>query len=259
MNWISSCYPISLLLCFLHPTLNGKQHLISFPLRSDQTASSTSLPSHTSCIMATTTNVVLNPPNLGFLTPKPLHLTLPHPNLKTKIKLQSLSMSRPTHLKVPQNSLTPTEESRSSSLQHDLLIVGPGVLGRLVAHKWQQVISHFLIITSIIYVECCDCEFCFSLCNLFMIYWQWHYYKWLFYLCQYACRKFRVVKFMDRQWLLIITMSWFRWVLIHLWNGQKLLTNFQMSYIVLLHPGPMTMLIMLGNKSWYSFHILYTI
>ncbi|CAL5213886.1 unnamed protein product [Lathyrus oleraceus] len=88
--------------------------------------------------MSTTTNVVLNPPNLGFLTPKPLHLTLPHPNLKTKVKLQSLSMSRPTHLKVPQNSLTPTEESRSSSLQHDLLIVGPGVLGRLVAHKWQQ-------------------------------------------------------------------------------------------------------------------------
>ncbi|XP_058731246.1 uncharacterized protein LOC131603022 [Vicia villosa] len=86
--------------------------------------------------MATTTNVVLNPPNLGFLTPRPLHLTLP--NLKTRVKLQSLSMSRPTHLKVSQNSLTPTQESRSSSLQDDLLIVGPGVLGRLVAHKWQQ-------------------------------------------------------------------------------------------------------------------------
>ncbi|CAI8617719.1 unnamed protein product [Vicia faba] len=88
--------------------------------------------------MATITNVVLNPPNLGFLTPKPLHLTLLHPNLKTRVKLQSLSISRATHLKVSQNSLTPTEESRSSSPQHDLLIVGPGVLGRLVAHKWQQ-------------------------------------------------------------------------------------------------------------------------
>jgi hypothetical protein len=53
--------------------------------------------------------------------------------------LKSFSISRTTHLKVSQDSL-------SSSLQHDLLIVGPGVLGRLVAHKWQQVLSHSLCI-----------------------------------------------------------------------------------------------------------------
>ncbi|CAJ2677831.1 unnamed protein product [Trifolium pratense] len=100
----------------------------------------------------TTTNVVLKHPNsshsfsnmsdnavsLGFLCPKPHHLSLLHPNLRNKLKLKPFSISRTTHLKVSQDSLTPTQESLSSSLQNDLLIVGPGVLGRLVAQKWQQ-------------------------------------------------------------------------------------------------------------------------
>ncbi|WJX46852.1 hypothetical protein P8452_33602 [Trifolium repens] len=87
----------------------------------------------------TTTNVVLKHPNLsdnnavslGFHCPNPHHLSLLRPNLRTKLKLKSFSISRTTHLKVSQDSLTPTQESLSSSLQHDLLIVGPGVLGRL--------------------------------------------------------------------------------------------------------------------------------
>ncbi|KAK7319233.1 hypothetical protein RJT34_03951 [Clitoria ternatea] len=96
-----------------------------------------------------TTNVALKPqrlsPNfsnilcLGFLTPKPTHLPFCHSNLRSKVKFTSLSISRATHLKVSQDALTPTEESISSSdpvAEHDLLIVGPGVLGRLVAQKW---------------------------------------------------------------------------------------------------------------------------
>ncbi|GAU33900.1 hypothetical protein TSUD_66870 [Trifolium subterraneum] len=91
----------------------------------------------------TTTNVVLKHPNtfsnlshnnvvsLGFYCPKPTHFSFLHPKLKTKLKLKPFSISRPTHLKVSQDSLTPTDESLSSSLQNDLLIVGPGVLGRL--------------------------------------------------------------------------------------------------------------------------------
>jgi hypothetical protein len=112
---------------------------------------------HLPVLMATTfttTNVVLKHPNLsdnnavslGFHCPNPHHLSLLRPNLRTKLKLKSFSISRTTHLKVSQDSLTPTQESLSSSLQHDLLIVGPGVLGRLVAHKWQQVLSHSLCI-----------------------------------------------------------------------------------------------------------------
>ncbi|KAK2383816.1 hypothetical protein QL285_071233 [Trifolium repens] len=99
----------------------------------------------------TTTNVVvLKHPSLSLnfsnlsdnnavsFCPNPHHLSLLRPNLRTKLKLKSFSISRTTHLKVSQDSLTPTQESLSSSSQHDLLIVGPGVLGRLVAHKWQQ-------------------------------------------------------------------------------------------------------------------------
>ncbi|KAK2383819.1 hypothetical protein QL285_071236 [Trifolium repens] len=106
----------------------------------------------------TTTNVVvLKHPSLSLnfsnlsdnnavsFCPNPHHLSLLRPNLRTKLKLKSFSISRTTHLKVSQDSLTPTQtptqESLSSSLQHDLLIVGPGVLGRLVAHKWQQEIQ----------------------------------------------------------------------------------------------------------------------
>ncbi|KAJ1430497.1 hypothetical protein SESBI_07635 [Sesbania bispinosa] len=51
-------------------------------------------------------------------------------------------MSRTTHLQVSQDAFTPTEESLSSSPpligENDLLIVGPGVLGRLVAQKWRE-------------------------------------------------------------------------------------------------------------------------
>lgn len=90
----------------------------------------------------TTSNVVLKLPNFphntvstGFLAP---NLSLLHSNFRTKLKLQSFSISRPTHLKVSQNSLTTTEESLSSLAENDLLIVGPGVLGRLVAQKWRQ-------------------------------------------------------------------------------------------------------------------------
>jgi len=57
-------------------------------------------------------------------------------------------MSKTTHLKVSQDALSPTEQSLSSSPQvigeHDLLVVGPGVLGRLVAQKWLQVFFLFL-------------------------------------------------------------------------------------------------------------------
>lgn len=99
-----------------------------------------------------TTNLVLkpqnfshnfsNPPCLRFLTPKPSHMRSSHSNLASRVKFTSFSMSKVTHLKVSQDALSPAEESLSSSppviAQHDLLIVGPGVLGRLVAHKWRQ-------------------------------------------------------------------------------------------------------------------------
>jgi len=128
----------------------------------------------------TTSNVVLKLPNLshntvsvGFLGPKPLHLSSLLSNFRTKLKLQSFSISRPTHFKVSQNSITTTEESLSSLTENDLLIVGPGVLGRLVAKKWRQVLF--------------SCSFIF----IFIMIYYWH--------CDYSCRKFRVVKFMDRQ------------------------------------------------------------
>ena len=103
-----------------------------------------------------TTNVVLKPQNLSgnfstlcdnfrclrFLTPKPPHLRSSHSKLGNRVKLTSFSMSKATHLKVSQAALSSTEESLSSSPrvigEHDLLIVGPGVLGRLVAQKWSQ-------------------------------------------------------------------------------------------------------------------------
>ncbi|XP_027345130.1 uncharacterized protein LOC113857437 [Abrus precatorius] len=64
---------------------------------------------------------------------KPLHLSpnfSKHSNFPSKVKLTSFSTSKTTHLQVSQDALTPT--------QHDLLIVGPGVLGRLVAQKWRE-------------------------------------------------------------------------------------------------------------------------
>ncbi|KAG2409785.1 uncharacterized protein HKW66_Vig0004500 [Vigna angularis] len=78
---------------------------------------------------------------LSFLTPK-THLRSSYSNLGNGVKFTSFSMSKTTHLKVSQDALSPTEESLSSSPQvigeHDLLVVGPGVLGRLVAQKWHQ-------------------------------------------------------------------------------------------------------------------------
>lgn len=111
----------------------------------------------------TTSNVVLKLPNLshntvsvsvsvGFLCPKPLHLSSLHSNFRTKLKLPSFSISRPTHFKVSQNSITTTEEE---SLSNDLLIVGPGVLGRLVAQKWRHVRTlfiFFLLLCMIIHI-----------------------------------------------------------------------------------------------------------
>lgn len=110
-----------------------------------------------------TTNVVLKPQNLSgnfstlcdnfrclrFLTPKPPHLRSSHSKLGNRVKLTSFSMSKATQLKVSQDALSSTEQSLSSSPrvigEHDLLIVGPGVLGRLVAQKWSQVFLHFLV------------------------------------------------------------------------------------------------------------------
>lgn len=110
-----------------------------------------------------TTNVVLKPQNLSgnfstlcdnvrclrFLTPKPPHLRSSHSNLGNRAQLTSFSMSKATQLKVSQDALSSTEQSLSSSPrvigEHDLLIVGPGVLGRLVAQKWSQVFLHFLV------------------------------------------------------------------------------------------------------------------
>ncbi|KAL5175091.1 hypothetical protein HKD37_08G021383 [Glycine soja] len=103
-----------------------------------------------------TNNVVLKPQNLSgnfstlcdnvrclrFLTPKPPHLRSSHSNLGNRAQLTSFSMSKATQLKVSQDALSSTEQSLSSSPrvigEHDLLIVGPGVLGRLVAQKWRQ-------------------------------------------------------------------------------------------------------------------------
>lgn len=51
-----------------------------------------------------------------------------------------------THFQVSEGA--PNEELGSSLShaigQHDLLIVGPGVLGRLVAEKWREVLLHFM-------------------------------------------------------------------------------------------------------------------
>ncbi|CAJ1935438.1 unnamed protein product [Sphenostylis stenocarpa] len=127
---------------------------------------STVRPTHFSCrldflmiLMGTTcfrtTNVVLKPQKLTgnfsilydnvrclrFLTPDP-YLRSSHSNLGNRVKLTSFSMYKTTHLKVSQDAFSPTEQSLSSSPpvvgEHDLLVVGPGVLGRLVAQKWHQ-------------------------------------------------------------------------------------------------------------------------
>lgn len=109
----------------------------------------------------TSSNVVLNTPNsslnffnsCGNAVSLGFHFPFLHPKLRTKLKFKSLSMSRTTHFNVSQDSLTPTEQSLSSSVEHDLLIVGPGVLGRLVAQKWRQVLSFFSFLI-FIFVYC---------------------------------------------------------------------------------------------------------
>ncbi|MED6217590.1 hypothetical protein PIB30_019181 [Stylosanthes scabra] len=57
-------------------------------------------------------------------------------------KFTSFPLSKPTHLRVSQDAFSPTQQSHSNSDlvvgNHDLLIVGPGVLGRLVALNWRQ-------------------------------------------------------------------------------------------------------------------------
>lgn len=111
----------------------------------------------TTCFTAS--NVVLNPQTfsnlsnnalyLGFIGPKPTHLPFSHSKLESRVKLTSFPMSKATHLRVSQDAFTPTEESPSSPPrvigEHDLLIVGPGVLGRLVAQKWQEVLLHLFV------------------------------------------------------------------------------------------------------------------
>ncbi|KAF1876405.1 hypothetical protein Lal_00029753 [Lupinus albus] len=99
----------------------------------------------TLCFTFTTTNAVPQPINFSGNFCNTLCLGLPltsNPFSHCRVKLSSFSIPRKTHLQVSQNSLTPTEDSISSSPpsigDNDLLVVGPGVLGRLVAHKWQQ-------------------------------------------------------------------------------------------------------------------------
>ncbi|QHO03933.1 uncharacterized protein DS421_13g436300 [Arachis hypogaea] len=57
-------------------------------------------------------------------------------------KFTSFSVSKATYLRVSQDAFSPTQESHSNSNpvigNHDLLIVGPGVLGRLVAQNWRE-------------------------------------------------------------------------------------------------------------------------
>lgn len=100
-------------------------------------------------MMGTTSNALLKPHNLPanfsnlrdsvpclrFLTP---HLRSSHSNLGSRVKLASFSMSKATHLRVSHDALSPTSSSPRVMAEHDLLIVGPGVLGRLVAQKWRQ-------------------------------------------------------------------------------------------------------------------------
>ncbi|MED6143117.1 hypothetical protein PIB30_003829 [Stylosanthes scabra] len=73
-----------------------------------------------------------------------LSTTIPGWGIKLKSKTLSLSlMASATHFQVSsEDGSAPTQELGSSPShaigQHDLLIVGPGVLGRLVAQKWRQ-------------------------------------------------------------------------------------------------------------------------
>ncbi|CAL0324801.1 unnamed protein product [Lupinus luteus] len=99
----------------------------------------------TLCFTFTTTNVVLKPKHISSNFSNTLCLGSPrssNPFSHCSVKFSSFSIPRITHLRVSRDSLTPTEESLSSSPpsigDSDLLVVGPGVLGRLVAHKWQQ-------------------------------------------------------------------------------------------------------------------------
>lgn len=49
---------------------------------------------------------------------------------------------------------------------HDLLIVGPGVLGRLVAQKWRQVLLHiYLLSPNLFYLTICSS----GMCNLYLL------------------------------------------------------------------------------------------
>ncbi|KAI4317646.1 hypothetical protein L6164_025500 [Bauhinia variegata] len=80
--------------------------------------------------------------SLEFLSSRSPELFFSHstrPNLGIRLKPSSSSLMA-THLQVSENA--PSEELGSSSTraigQHDLLIVGPGVLGRLVAEKWRE-------------------------------------------------------------------------------------------------------------------------
>ncbi|XP_061374336.1 uncharacterized protein LOC133316584 [Gastrolobium bilobum] len=84
--------------------------------------------------------------SLGFLCSKSNYLLLSsstHPSWGTRLKSPPLSLSlslMATHLHVSEGA--PNEKLEpSSSLalgEHDLLIVGPGVLGRLVAEEWRK-------------------------------------------------------------------------------------------------------------------------
>ncbi|KAK7260516.1 hypothetical protein RIF29_26616 [Crotalaria pallida] len=105
----------------------------------------------TSYFTFTATNLVLQPKHFFShnLANNTLYPSLPFSHsttsqLKCRVKLKTFSIPTTTHLKVSQDAFTPTEESSLASNpppaigDNDLLIVGPGVLGRLVAHKWRQ-------------------------------------------------------------------------------------------------------------------------
>ncbi|KAL2335693.1 hypothetical protein Fmac_016906 [Flemingia macrophylla] len=82
------------------------------------------------------TNAILKPQKLPVNFSN--HLRSSHSNLASRVKLTSFSMSKATHLKVSQDAISPTSSPPRVMAEHDLLIVGPGVLGRLVAQKWRQ-------------------------------------------------------------------------------------------------------------------------
>ena len=75
---------------------------------------------------------------------KPLLCKSPNFGIRIKSKFPSLSTLMATHLQVSEG--VPSDELGSSSSlvigEDDLLVVGPGVLGRLVAEKWREVLFH---------------------------------------------------------------------------------------------------------------------